>query len=154
METTGPDSEAKSPGPGNEMTRTFSIRELTKELGVTSRTLRHYEDEDLLAPERRGQMRVYSQRDRARLTLILRGRRVGFTLAEIREILDLYEGGDGGVAQLTHTRKKFLERVATLEQQRKDIDESIAELKIGITRVNDKLAEHEREPAPRVRMTG
>jgi DNA-binding transcriptional MerR regulator len=136
------------------VTRTFSIRELTKELGVTSRTLRHYEDEDLLAPERRGQMRVYSQRDRARLTLILRGRRVGFTLAEIREILDLYEGGDGGVAQLTHTRKKFLQRIVTLEQQRKDIDESIAELKLGLTRLDNKLAEHATEAAPRVRMMG
>jgi DNA-binding transcriptional MerR regulator len=136
------------------LTRTFSIRELTKELGVTSRTLRHYEDEDLLAPERRGQMRVYSQRDRARLTLILRGRRVGFTLAEIREILDLYKGGDGGVAQLTHTRKKFLQRIATLEQQRKDIDESIAELKLGVTRLDNKLADHEAEHAPRVRMMG
>jgi DNA-binding transcriptional MerR regulator len=137
------------------MTRTFSIRELTKEMGVTSRTLRHYEDENLLTPERRGQMRVYSQRDRARLTLILRGRRVGFTLAEIREILDLYEGGDGGVNQLTHTRKKFIQRIATLEQQRKDIDESINELKLGVTWTEAQLASHhaERNP-PRVKMTG
>jgi len=137
------------------MTRTYSIRELTKEMGVTSRTLRHYEDEHLLTPERRGQMRVYSQRDRARLMLILRGRRVGFTLAEIREILDLYEGGDGGVAQLTHTRKKFIQRIATLEQQRKDIDESIAELKLGVTWTDTQLAEHHAEQnPPRVKMTG
>jgi DNA-binding transcriptional MerR regulator len=137
------------------MSRTFSIRELTKELGVTSRTLRHYEDEGLLAPERRGQMRVYSQRDRARLTLILRGRRVGFTLAEIREILDLYEGGDGGVTQLTHTRKKFIQRIATLEQQRKDIEESIKELKLGVTWAETQLAQHHAEQnPPRVKMTG
>lgn len=137
------------------MTRTFSIRELTKEMGVTSRTLRHYEDENLLTPERRGQMRVYSQRDRARLTLILRGRRVGFTLAEIREILDLYEGGDGGVNQLTHTRKKFIQRIATLEQQRKDIEELIKELQLGVTWAETQLAQHHAEQnPPRVKMTG
>ena len=70
--------------------RTYTIRQLTKEFSVTARTLRFYEDEGLIAPERRGQTRIYSARDRARIILILRGRRVGFSLAEIREILDLY----------------------------------------------------------------
>src|ERR1700684_1155563 len=124
------------------LSETFSIRQLTKELGVTSRTLRHYEDEGLLAPARRGPARIYSPRDRARLTLILRGRRVGFTLAEIREILDLYDTGDGGVNQLTHTRKKFVQRIATLEQQRKDIEESIKELQLGVTWTETQLAQH------------
>ena len=66
--------------------RTYTIRQLTKEFGVTARTLRFYEDEGLIAPERRGQTRIYSVRDRARITLIVRGRKVGFSLAEIREI--------------------------------------------------------------------
>lgn len=134
------------------MSRTFSIRQLTKEMGVTSRTLRHYEDEGLLTPERRGQARIYSQRDRARLTLILRGRRVGFTLAEIGEILDLYDADESGVAQLQHSKKKFVERLDALERQRVDIDESIAELKLGITAIENRLVEE--TPAVPVRMTG
>lgn len=134
------------------MSRTFSIRQLTKEMGVTSRTLRHYEDEGLLSPERRGQARIYSQRDRARLMLILRGRRVGFTLAEIREILDLYDADESGTTQLQHSKKKFVERLNALERQRVDIDESIAELKLGITAIENRLAEE--APPPQVRVTG
>ena len=76
--------------------RTYTIRQLTKEFNVTARTLRFYEDEGLIAPARRGQTRIYSGRDRARIILILRGRRVGFSLAEIRGILDLYGVHDGG----------------------------------------------------------
>jgi DNA-binding transcriptional MerR regulator len=137
------------------MGRTYSIRQLTKEMGVTSRTLRHYEDEGLLAPERQGQSRIYSPRDRARLVLILRGRRVGFSLAEMREILDLYNSEDHGVAQFQHSRKKFTERIAALEAQRKDIDESIAELKLAVTKADNFLAEHKAEQNPqRVKMTG
>ncbi|HEX3675669.1 MAG TPA: MerR family DNA-binding transcriptional regulator [Rhizomicrobium sp.] len=134
------------------MSRTFSIRQLTKELGVTSRTLRHYEDEGLLAPERRGQARIYSQRDRARLTLILRGRRVGFTLAEIGEILDLYDADESGVVQLQHTMKKFSARIDALAKQRIDIDESIAELKLGLTMIQNRLAAE--TPPERVRVSG
>ena len=92
------------------MSRSFTIRQLTKEFGVTARTLRFYEDEGLIAPERRGQTRIYSSRDRARVILILRGRRVGFALAEIREILDLYNSEDHGVRQTLHARKKFEEQ--------------------------------------------
>jgi DNA-binding transcriptional MerR regulator len=134
------------------LSRHYSIRELTKELGVTARTLRHYEDEGLIAPARNGQQRLYSARDRARITLILRGRRVGFTLAEIGEILDLYDAGDGGAAQLAHARKKFAERIETLERQRRDVEESLAELKLGLTMIENKLAEH--EPPPQPRLTG
>ena len=137
------------------MGRTYSIRQLTKEMGVTSRNLRHYEDEGLLTPERQGLARICSQRDRARLTLILRGRRVGFSLAEIREILDLYNSEDHGVAQFQHSRKKFVERIAALEAQRKDIDESIAELKLAVSRADNFLADHHAEQNPvRVKMTG
>lgn len=134
------------------MSRTYTIRELTKEFGVTARTLRFYESEGLLAPARRGQARIYSGRDRGRLTLILRGRRVGFSLAEIREILDLYGIGDGGIAQLEHTRTKFAQRITELERQRKDIDESVADLKLGLEAIEHRLSEREEEarPAPRV----
>lgn len=136
------------------MGRTYSIRELTKDLGITSRTLRHYENEGLIAPTRRGQNRLYSARDRARILLILRGRRVGFTLAEIAEILDLYDHDRGGKAQLVHARKKFAERIATLERQKTDIEESLSELRLGLTMIENKLADVDERPSPRVRMTG
>jgi DNA-binding transcriptional MerR regulator len=134
------------------LSRQYTIRELTKELGITARTLRHYEDEGLIAPTRNGQQRIYSARDRARITLILRGRRVGFTLAEIGEILDLYDSDDGGAAQLAYARKKFASRIAALEQQRRDVEESLAELRLGLTAIENKLA----DDAPHVnpRLTG
>lgn len=120
--------------------RTFTIRQLTKEFSVTARTLRFYEDEGLIAPARRGQTRIYSTRDRARIILILRGRRVGFSLAEIREILDLYDVHDGGRTQILHARKKFEERVATLERQKIDIEESLTELRRAIRAIDDAFA--------------
>src|SRR5665213_1188173 len=129
------------------MTSTHTIRQLTKEFSVTARTLRFYEDEGLIAPERRGQTRIYSTRDRARIILILRGRRVGFSLAEIREILDLYAIPDGGIAQLVHSRKKFIERIAALERQKIDIEESLNELRKGIAHADEQLTRHERPHA-------
>jgi DNA-binding transcriptional MerR regulator len=129
------------------LNRTYTIRQLTKEFAVTARTLRFYEDEGLIAPERRGQTRIYSVRDRARIILILRGRRVGFSLAEIREILDLYGVHDGGVTQLTHSRKKFAERIETLERQKIDIDESLKELRRGIANIDATLTGHQAHAA-------
>ncbi len=128
--------------------RTFTIRQLTKEFGVTARTLRFYEDEGLIAPTRRGQTRIYAPRDRARITLILRGRRVGFSLAEIREILDLYDAHDGGKAQILHARKKFEERVASLERQKIDIEEALTELRRAIRSIDETFAKGA-TPAPR-----
>lgn len=122
------------------MNRTFTIRQLTKEFAVTARTLRFYEDEGLIAPARRGQTRIYSPRDRARITLILRGRRVGFSLAEIGEILDLYDEHDGGKAQILHARRKFEEQVQKLESQRVDIEESLVELRRAIKAIDDAFA--------------
>ena len=127
--------------------RTYSIRQLTKEFSVTARTLRFYEDEGLIAPERRGQTRVYSIRDRARIILILRGRRVGFSLAEIREILDLYGVRDGGFTQLVHSRKKFVERIEALERQKIDIEESLVELHRGIAALDERLDNRQRPHA-------
>ncbi len=106
----------------------FSISDLSNEFGVTARALRFYEDEGLIAPERRGLQRVYSHRDRARLAWILRGKRVGFSLGEIREMIDLYDIGDGRRAQRQVTLERCRQRIALLENQKNDIDAAIAEL--------------------------
>jgi DNA-binding transcriptional MerR regulator len=131
--------------------RTYTIRQLTKEFSVTARTLRFYEDEGLIAPARRGQTRIYSARDRARIILILRGRRVGFSLAEIGEILDLYDVHDGGKAQIAHARRKFEERVTTLERQKIDIDLSLQELRRAIGAIDDAFAKNV-NPMPALRI--
>lgn len=106
----------------------FSITDLAREFGVTARTLRFYEDEGLIHPERRGATRLYSRADRARLAWILRGRAVGFSLADIRELLDMYAPGEARKAQLAATLGKCRDRIAALEAQRAAIDETITEL--------------------------
>jgi len=121
--------------------RTFTIRQLCLEFKCTPRALRFYEDKGLLTPARQGLNRVYSYKDRARLQLILRGKRVGLSLAEIREILQLYDKQDGGVAQNAKALRKFKERIVALEQQREDIDHAIAELRAASARMEAALAE-------------
>lgn len=106
----------------------FSISDLSAEFGVTARALRFYEDEGLISPERRGTQRIYSHRDRARLAWILRGKRVGFSLVEIRELIDLYDVGDGRRTQRQRTIDRCRERVGLLNDQKRDIDLAIAEL--------------------------
>jgi DNA-binding transcriptional MerR regulator len=113
---------------GDEGYRDISIGVLARELGVTTRTIRYYEDEDLLSPERRGQKRVYGPREQVRLRLILRGKRLGFSIAEIREILDMYQSEPGEAGQLRHLIGKIAERRAMLEGQRADIDQTLADL--------------------------
>src|SRR3982750_2372828 len=112
--------------------RTYTIRQLCLEFKCTPRALRFYEDKGLLNPARDGMNRVYSYRDRARLQLILRGKRVGLSLAEIGEILDLYEADESGAAQAARSLKKFRERIVALEQQKVDIDGAIEQLRRGI----------------------
>ena len=106
----------------------YSIGELCDEFGVTARALRFYEDEELIAPERRGTQRLYTDRDRARLAWILRGKRVGLSLADIKELLDLYDVGDGRETQRLKTIERCQGQVDRLKQQRVDIDATIAEL--------------------------
>lgn len=109
--------------------RRLTIRELAEEFGCTHRTIRFYEDEGLLKPRRDGQSRIFSGRDRARLSLILRGRRLGFSLAEIGEMLDLYDADPGHVRQLTVALERGRTRIAQLERQRADIEAALTELK-------------------------
>ena len=120
--------------------RTFTIRQLCVEFKVTPRALRFYEDKGLLSPAREGLNRVYNHRDRARLILILRGKRVGLSLQEIREILDLYKIDDGGATQMAKSLKKFRERIVAFEAQRDDINHAIDELQQACERLEEFLS--------------
>ena len=106
----------------------YTIKELACDFGVTPRTLRHYEDQGLISPERRGQNRIYHTEDRVRLAWILRGKRVGFSLNEIGEMLDLYDLGDGRETQRAVTVDRCRDRIRALEAQRDDINATIDEL--------------------------
>lgn len=108
--------------------RTYSIGEMCEAFGVTPRALRFYEDEKLIAPKRRGTSRLYTDRDRGRLTWILRGKRVGFSLADIRELLDLYDLDDRQHTQMLATRDRCRQRIVALQRQKQDIDATIEEL--------------------------
>jgi DNA-binding transcriptional MerR regulator len=118
----------------------YTITDLAGEFDVTPRALRFYEDEGLIEPQRKGLSRIYSKRDRARLAWILRAKRVGFSLAEIREMIDLYDVGDGRRTQRQVTIQKCDARIAQLTRQKADIDGAIEELRsfVKIVEAADK----------------
>lgn len=124
--------------------KTFTITDLSHEFKVTARAIRFYEDKGLLHPSRQGMNRVYTKRDRARLILILRGKRLGFSLAEIREMINLYDLGDGQTEQLRVTLKRSVDRLKALEAQRRDIDAAIDELHRSVGILEEYLGLKER----------
>ena len=124
--------------PDHSERENYTITDLSEEFGVTARALRFYEDEGLIAPERHGLSRIYSRRDRARLAWILRGKRVGFSLTEIREMIDLYDADEAHEAQRRVTVDKCRARIALLTRQKDDIDAAITELAAFVTTIEQK----------------
>lgn len=123
----------------------FTVTELARDLSVTPRTIRFYEDKGLIAPRRAGTMRVYTKRDRARMVLILRGKRLGFSLREIKEYLDLYDIDPSQGSQLRLLLNRVRERLEGLEDQRLALEESIDELKEIEAQALAALAREEEE---------
>ncbi len=122
----------------------YTIGDLAKEFDVTLRTLRFYEDKNLLNPRREGMTRIYSRRDRARLKLVLMGKKVGFSLTEIKDMLDLYDLRDGQVTQLRVALGRFTEQIEVLQRQRDDVDRAIADLERTVAVVSGMLREKEK----------
>jgi DNA-binding transcriptional MerR regulator len=120
--------------------QTWSITDLAEQFGVTLRTLRHYEDVGLITPERRGSRRVYHPRDRIRLQLILRGKRLGFSLPEIRTIVNMYDEQPGEAGQLHYLLEQIEVRRAELDRLRRDIDDTLRELDEVADRCRQDLA--------------
>jgi DNA-binding transcriptional MerR regulator len=118
---------------------TYRIGELSSEFDVTLRTLRFYEDKGLLSPRRIGNTRLYSRADRGRLKLILLGKRVGLSLLDVKEILDLYNATGDNLRQLTVALEKGEEQMKVLQQQRKDIEEAISELDQTLVSLRDQI---------------
>jgi DNA-binding transcriptional MerR regulator len=133
----------------HDAARLYSIGDLAAETGVTHRALRLYEDQGLLAPQRIGNQRIYSHRDRARLILVLRGKRLGFSLADIKEMLELYDVDPQHLEQLRVTLKKASARIAELVHQQKAIAETLAELRAGERGLRELI--RQREHGPRVK---
>ena len=117
----------------------FSISELAREFDITPRAIRFYEDQGLLAPRREGQRRVYTPRDRTRLKLTLRGKRLGLTLSEIKELIDMYEPGRDERPQLERFLSVLEEHKTSLLQQRKDIEAQLSEIQTFEKRVRKQL---------------
>ncbi|HMM53976.1 MAG TPA: MerR family DNA-binding transcriptional regulator [Candidatus Desulfobacillus sp.] len=130
--------------------QTFTITELAREFKVTPRAIRYYEDQGLISPERAGQNRVYSKRDRTRLKLTLRGRRLGLSLAEIRELIDMYDVGRDQRNQLSKFIAVLARQRAALEQQREDIKAVLAEIGTLEMRARQLLEEEEAQRTQKI----
>ena len=124
----------------------YTIGQLANEFNVTPRALRFYEQKGLLSPERVGLSRFFSRRDRARLKLIVRGKRLGFALLEIKELLDLYDTGDDQVEQLKETLSHSKNRLKSLNEQKKDIQDTILEMNQVISQLEKLLYEKGIDP--------
>ncbi len=130
MATTSPETQT-----------TYTISDLANEFAVTTRTIRFYEAEGMISPERDGQRRIFSVRDRTRLKLILRGKRIGFTLAEIRDIIDMYDSHPGEAGQLRHLVDRIERQRTELETRRSVIDTTLADLAEVEANARARLAE-------------
>jgi DNA-binding transcriptional MerR regulator len=119
--------------------RTFSITQLCREFGATPRALRFYEEQCLLAPGRINQQRVYSYRDRARLQLVLRGRRVGLSIAQIRDILEAYDE-EGEAVQSARALRIFRQRLEALQAERRHVEDAICKLSAAAERLSQKAS--------------
>lgn len=126
---------------------TYSISELANEFGVTTRTIRHYEDMHLLLPARDGQKRVYSHADRTKLKLIVRGKRLGFSLQESRELINMYEPGKSNTEQLERMLETIEAKRHKLSQQLKDIEQTFADLEEAEASCKAELAIHRQRTA-------
>jgi DNA-binding transcriptional MerR regulator len=140
-----PAVSAKSPAP-RDSARIYSIAELAREFGITARTMRFYEDEGLIKPRRQGLTRLYSAHDRTRLGWILRGKRLGFSLAEIKELLDLYQVDRTGVQQLRELLRRSRLHITDLERKRRDLDAHIDEFRDVETQVATELKQRGVDP--------
>ena len=138
---------AKTPDAASDPQRIYSIAELAREFAITARTIRFYEDEGLIKPRRQGLTRLYSAHDRTRLGWILRGKRLGFSLAEIKELLDLYQVDRTGVQQLRELLRRSRLHIDDLERKRRDVDAHIAEFKEVETQVSAELKQRGIDPA-------
>ena len=140
--------EGEAPGetaPAND-TRTWTIGQVADEFAITHRTVRHYEELRLISPERRGTVRVYHRRERTRLNLILRGRRLGFPLEEIRTIIDLYDEPTGQASQLSYVLDQIHDRREHLERRRRDIEDALHELEEFERRCRSDLSQLRGQP--------
>ncbi len=126
--------------------RIYSIAELSREFAITPRTIRFYEDEGLIKPRRQGLTRLYSAGDRTRLSWILRGKRLGFSLSEIRELLDLYQVDRTGVQQLRELLRRSRLHVAELERRKRDLDAHIEEFRTVEGQVSAELRQRGVDP--------
>jgi DNA-binding transcriptional MerR regulator len=145
MPVADPPAASQPPGTTRDQ-RIYSIAELAREFGITARTMRFYEDEGLIKPRRQGLTRLYSAGDRTRLSWILRGKRLGFSLAEIKELLDLYQVDRTGVQQLRELLRRSRLHIDDLQRRRRDLDAHIQEFKDVETTVAAELKKRGVDP--------
>ena len=136
---------AQASSPETKERSEYSIGDLAREFDVTTRAIRFYEDQGLLAPRREGQRRIYTPRDRARLKLTLRGKRLGLTLSEIRELIDMYEPGRDERPQLARFLAVLAQHKSLLEQQQADIEAQLSEITAFEKRIRKSLGEGRRK---------